>query len=190
MMQLVTGDVISQGANADFVVIRRAAPQPRIAVQVFEQIDIRFARIFELFGQIGQSARTEIGVGHITVLVEAGERRSVVTRETKSAVSEDAFGVDQMAYHLFDAPLARGVAQIALTFAQSSNQAQRGFDLKPERRDDLAFGNERNVFVEIRRVFCRIWSVHSSPNFISIIISPVALAPVSRVVQEKTSYPV
>src|SRR5262249_9478597 len=109
VMQFMTGDDVSQRAYAGFVVIRGAAPQPRIPVQVFEQIDIRFARVFELFGQIGQRARAERGVGHVTVLVEAGERRRVVAGETQSSVSEDAFGVDQMADHLFDAPLTRSV---------------------------------------------------------------------------------
>jgi len=117
--------------------------------------------VFELLGQIGQGARAEAGVGHETVLVEAGERRRVVAREAQGAVSEDAFDVDQMADHFFDAPLARGVAKIALGRAQAADQAQRAFDLKPERLDDLSLGHERDVFLEVRRVFGRIRFIHN-----------------------------
>ena len=78
MMQLVPGDHPGERAHRDFVLIRHAAPHPRVILKLTEQQHCGPPYGLELLDQTGQRTLVERAVANVIVLLEAFDGSPVV----------------------------------------------------------------------------------------------------------------
>src|SRR4051812_43082432 len=97
MMALVSRDDIQQGPDRDAVPAGGAALLEGVGVQVLGQMNRRRADDLKFLDQIRQRSSFEISILDIEILVEARERGLVLPGETERPISEDAFGVGDVA---------------------------------------------------------------------------------------------
>lgn len=84
------------------------------------------AQVGELVQQVGQGAAVEIGLVHIVVLFEAGERLLFAYGNGQCAEGKNPIHVNHVPYHLLYAPLARSIAEGSLSLGE---RGQRLIDL-------------------------------------------------------------
>jgi 3-hydroxyacyl-CoA dehydrogenase len=87
------------------------APRPGSFVEAAHHDQCRGADRGEFLEQAGRTARFEVPVRHVLVLVEARERSLVAARDPQRAVREDPLRVAQVADHFFHAPLPGRIAR-------------------------------------------------------------------------------
>src|SRR6185295_15048976 len=109
----------------------------------------------EVLQQGRQAALRERSVLHVVVLLEAGQGSLVVAGNTQRPVAENAFGVHDVPERFLHTPLPRSIAEISIRLP-GRKQGQRIRQLPFQRDENVALGDQRNVFAVIRSVLARL----------------------------------
>src|SRR5215475_10014171 len=92
------------------------------------------------------------------LLVEARQRRAVSPREYQSAVGKDPLRIDNVAEHLFDAPLARFISSVAHRFGDRPEPGHSGIELLLKKIQSIVPRNLADVIGVGFGVLAALWS--------------------------------
>ena len=85
VVEFVPGGDVSQGADADFVVVGDAAAHPGLLVEIAKERQRSAADGDIVFDDFGQRTRGEGAVADVVVLLETGQRSAVSARDAQSS---------------------------------------------------------------------------------------------------------
>ena len=100
---------------------------------------VRVARRTAMYSSMSSAKGTlgERAVADVVVLLEAFDGRPVAAGDAQGAVGKDALGVADVAEHLFRAPFAGSVAEIAVGLVAAAEQDHRVAPLGVEGRQNV-----------------------------------------------------
>ena len=90
------------------------------------------------------------GVG---IFIEAGKRDALAARDTKGAIAEHAFGIDNVANHFANAPLAGRIAEARLLLRKRAEERGVLRRLTGQDGDEIGLRHQVDVAVEIGGIF-------------------------------------
>src|SRR5690349_9740632 len=105
VVQLMTGNDVSDRPHAHLVLVGHPAAHPRRLIQSAEQRHCSHPNRGEFFYQPSQAALAEGSILYVVILLEALDRSPVIARNTQRPVGENPLGVDHVAEHFPYAPL-------------------------------------------------------------------------------------
>jgi hypothetical protein len=110
VVDLVAGEDVGDGADAEGDAGRHSGALPCLLVEPVEQRQVAAAEVVELVEQLGQRPPVGFGGGGVELLVHPGQRCGIAASDVEGAVAEYPLGVDHVADHVAHRPLAGGVA--------------------------------------------------------------------------------
>ena len=169
MMQLVPRDHIGQRPHADRVSARQTQPPPGLAVQSLEHQHVAPPHGFQFLQQPRPIPPVEPRRRNIRILVEAGQRRLVSTRDPQCPVRHDPLGIDHVPHHLAQAPLALRVPPQRVLLIDRPQRRQSRPDLSLQRAHDIAPRHLLDVLPKVPGVLVRIRSLHRKVSHIPYV---------------------